>query len=345
MGARVTVIGAGVVGLSCAVRCAEAGLEVNVLARELPRETASAVAGALWLPYLEEPMHEVARWARDTLTELRRVADADDLIGAAGAAHPAGAGDRARSGVRIMPGTLLAERRMPEPAWSRRLGDDVRLTAVTDPAPGYAFGYRTRLPVIDMPRYLDQLVARLAAAGGTLTRMPLTALPTRGVIVNCTGVAARALARDPDLRPVRGQTLLVSDPGLTRWWCDDSPGRLTYVLPRGRDVVIGGTLEDDDWDTTPDPETGRRLLERARRLVPELADATVLGHRVGLRPTRPVIRVEVEAHPTADDPRHLRVHCYGHGGSGVTLSWGSAGAVTEAVLQVVRRPVQAVRPG
>jgi D-amino-acid oxidase len=327
MTARVTIVGAGVLGLSCAVRLAESGLEANVLARELPRETASAVAGALWLPYLEEPMHEVARWARETLTELRRLAALDD-------ATPAG------TGVRIMPGTLLAERLTPMPAWSRRLGHDVRLTAVSHPAPGYAFGYRTELPVIDMPTYLDHLVTRLEAAGGTLTRMPLTALPTRGLVVNCTGVAARTLARDPDLRPVRGQAVLVTDPGLTQWWCDDSPEHLTYVLPRGRDVVIGGTLEDDDWNTTPNPETSRRLLDRARQLVPELRDAAVLGHRVGLRPTRPVIRVEVEAHPTVDDPRHVRVHCYGHGGSGVTLSWGSATAVTDAVRQVVSHVVR-----
>src|SRR3712207_7150397 len=50
---------------------------------------------------------------------------------------------------------------------------------------------------------------------GTLTRMPLAQLPQRGLVVNCTGVAARALAPDPLVRPVRGQVLLLSDPGLT----------------------------------------------------------------------------------------------------------------------------------
>ena len=33
---RVTVVGAGVIGLTCAVRLAEAGLAVDVLARDLP---------------------------------------------------------------------------------------------------------------------------------------------------------------------------------------------------------------------------------------------------------------------------------------------------------------------
>jgi len=45
---RVVVVGAGVVGLTCAVRLAEAGHEAHVLARDLPPETTSAVAAGLW---------------------------------------------------------------------------------------------------------------------------------------------------------------------------------------------------------------------------------------------------------------------------------------------------------
>ena len=49
-------------------------------------------------------------------------------------------------------------------------------------------------------------------------------------------------------------------------------------------------------------------------------------HRVGLRPTRPNVRVEMdEVQGTAV------IHNYGHGGAGVTLSWGCANAVVELV--------------
>jgi len=321
MTARVTVVGAGVAGLSCAVRLAESGLEVNVLARELPRETTSAAAPALWLPHATEPRHETGRWAADTLAELRRLARDGDAGGPGG------------HGVRLLPGTLLAGRPAERPEWAGLPGLDVR--TVADPAPGHALGLRAELPVVDMPRYLDHLVARLVAAGGTLTRMPLTALPTRGLVVHCSGVAARALAPDPQVRAVRGQSVLVEDPGLAEWWWDESGGDLTYVVPRGRDVVIGGTRDDGDWNPAPDPDTARLLLERARHLVPELAGARVLGHRVGLRPARPAVRVEVEARPTPDDAGHVRVHCYGHGGDGVTLAWGSAGTVTAAVTRLL----------
>ena len=63
-------------------------------------------------------------------------------------------------------------------------------------------------------------------------------------------------------------------------------------------------------------------------LEPRLAGVEVLEHRVGLRPGRPEIRLERED-PADGVPR---VHNYGHGGSGVTLSWGCA----EETLRLVR---------
>jgi len=93
-----------------------------------------------------------------------------------------------------------------------------------------------------------------------------------------------------------------------------------YVVPRSRDVVVGGTATEGEWSRTPTPEVASAILRRALRLVPELAGAEVLGHRVGLRPSRSEVRLE-----RVGDV----VHCYGHGGAGVTLSWGCAREVAE----------------
>lgn len=314
MAGRIIVMGAGVLGLSCAVRLAEQGYQVDVLARDLPAETTSAVMGGLWLPHLAEPAADVARWARATLTELLALA-----------ADPA-------TGVRPTAGHLLHARPAPPPAWAAAVEGLVSLQARTDPVPGYPFGYRVTLPVIDTLTYLPYLRHRLDRAGGTLTRLPLAALPPRGLVVNCTGLSARALVPDPAVHPVRGQVVLMSDPGLAEWCCDTESGhRPMYVLPRGRDVVVGGTAEDGEWDLTPDAPTAERLVARARAAVPELAQARVLGHRVGLRPARPTIRLEVERRPADDDPDRTVVHCYGHGGSGLALSWGCAADVVTAV--------------
>jgi D-amino-acid oxidase len=328
MNGRVIVVGAGVIGLTCAVRLAEAGLDVDVLARDLPAETTSAVAGGLWLPYLAEPMAEVARWSRASLAVFTALAAGDGSTGPGA------------TGVRIVPGTLLHHGPTAPPAWADAVSDLVQLTPVGDPAPGYSFGHRLAVPLIDMPRYLEYLARRLRAANGTLTRLPLSALPSRSIVINCTGVAARALAGDPSVRAVRGQTVLLSDPGLTEWFCDEYGDQLTYVLPRGRDVVVGGTLQDGDWGTIPDDAIARSIVERATALVPALRTAQILGHRVGLRPSRPAVRVETQVLPNDGDPGHAVVHCYGHGGSGVTMSWGCADDVVDAVSELVAEPVK-----
>jgi D-amino-acid oxidase len=342
MAVRITVVGAGVVGLSSAIRLAEHGYQVDVLARDLPAETTSASLAGLWLPaalpagpgttparttrpgaatdHAEAAGSDprASRWARRTLVELTALAAV------------------ASTGVRLMRGTLLHARPVPPPAWAAPPDPMVPLQACARPLPGYAFGYRGTLPVVDGPAYLTYLRDRLVRAGGTLTRLPLAALPPRGVVVNCTGLSARALVPDPLVGPIRAQVVLVGDPGLPQWyWDGETAGRPLWVLPRGRDVVVGATAEPGAWDTAPDEEAGRRLLARACSAVPALRDAPVLGHRVGLLPGRPVVRLEVERRPDDSDPDHAVVHCYGHGADGLTLSWGCADAVLAEVGTLV----------
>jgi len=176
-----------------------------------------------------------------------------------------------------------------------------------------------------MPVYLPWLLDELAAAGvafRSATVTDLAAVPA-DVVVNATGLGARELAGDRELAGVRGQVVRVADPGLAGWTLDeDHPGGMVYVVPRGTDVVCGGTAVDGDETTAPDPAEAERILARCRDLVPDLADAPVLGHAAGVRPARTAVRLE-----RAGDV----VHCYGHGGAGVTLSWGCADEVVRLV--------------
>jgi D-amino-acid oxidase len=179
------------------------------------------------------------------------------------------------------------------------------------------------------------LVGRLEALGGTLTRAWLPSLPTDGVVVNCTGLAARALTDDETLHPVRGQVVYLAQVGLTEWLLEQSDAvALTYVVPREHDIVVGGTAEEDAYDPRPEPAVAQQILARAGALLPQLAAATVVGHRVGLRPARPEVRLESVPH--ADGATGGVVHCYGHGGAGITLSWGCADDVTAEVARLVR---------
>lgn len=318
---RVLVVGAGVLGLTCAVRLAEAGHDTHVLARDLPAETTSSVAAALWYPYRSGPRDAVTRWAGVTYGELVRLA-----------AEEPSSGVRIVRGVELLAGSPGSP--PPPPPWWREAVP--ALEEVRDPVPGRAHGWRLDLPVADTSAYLGWLAGRLQAAGGTLTRAWLDELPTTAVVVNCSGLAARSLARDPALHPVRGQVVHLAQPvgaPVAEWLLDQTdPLRPLYVVPREHDVVVGGTADVGEWDTRPDPATADRMLSRARSLVPALRDARVIGHRAGLRPARPEVRLE--AVPHADGGPGGIVHCYGHGGAGVTLSWGCSGDVVALVDQM-----------
>ena len=296
---RVIVVGAGVVGLSCAVRLLEAGHRVDVLARDLPLETTSAVAAALWYPYRALPQDRVTAWSGASYDAFAKLATDDT------------------TGVRMLAGTEVLHAAQPDPWW---VGAVPALERVT--VEGYADGWSIVAPVVEMPVYLRWLASRVAALGGTISRSNLSRLPAGPLVVNCAGIGARLLAQDLTVTPVRGQVVLVEQHGLDRWWLDaEGP---TYVVPRSRDIVVGGTDDEGDWSRTPDPATAERILARAAVLVPELARAMVLQHRVGLRPVRPQVRVE-----RAGDV----VHCYGQGGAGVTLSWGCADEVARLAGQ------------
>jgi D-amino-acid oxidase len=302
---RVIVVGAGVVGLSCAVRLLEAGHEVSVVARDLPLETTSAVAAAFWYPYRAYPFERVTAWSASTYAELAALA-----------------GDE-RTGVVMRSGTEVFHREPPDPWWSSAIP---RLDRGDQPPAGYAAAWSFETPVVEMPVYLRWLVGRVEELGGTITRMALSALPdTAPVVVNAAGLGARLFARDGSVLPVRGQVVLVEQVGLDRWWLDEEGP--TYVVPRARDIVLGGTDDEGSWDRTPEPATAKEILARAVELVPELRRAAVLGHRVGLRPARPSVRLEATSTPQGG----RLVHCYGHGGAGITVSWGCADEVAELV--------------
>ena len=127
---------------------------------------------------------------------------------------------------------------------------------------------------------------------------------------------------------MRGQVVVVGQVGVEQWLlAQTDPVALTYVVPRERTVVLGGTADVGATGLEPDPATAEAVLERCCALVPALRGAPVLAHRVGLRPTRSSVRLEAGL---LADGRPV-VHDYGHGGAGVTLSYGCADDVVRLV--------------
>ena len=315
----VVVVGAGVVGLTCAVRLAEAGHRVRVVTREAPLDTTSAVAAAVWFAYRIEPPERVAAWAARTYRELCELAV-----------------DEPESGVEMRELVAYSRSAKEAPSW-RDVVEEFRWLEPDELPAGYASGWSARVPVAETPRYLPWLAVRLARAGGTIEvragGVPslAAAAPGASLVVNCSGLGARTLAGDATMVPVRGQVVLVENPGLDRVALDeDEPAAPTYVIPRRDDCVLGGTAEIGAESLAPDPAVTEAIVARAVRLVPELAHARRLGVRVGLRPGRSAVRLELEPARAGDNlqpPMPPVIHCYGHGGAGHTVAWGCADEV------------------
>lgn len=299
----VLVIGAGVAGLTTAIRLAEAGLSVRVLAEHPPLETTSAVAGASWGPYLVTD-RRVPRWSGQTRLALETIAK-DPL-----------------SGVRLIRGTEASTHHVEPPLWVRGVSDFAYCQPGELPA-GYVCGWRYTTPLVDMPRYLGYLTRRLTVAGVEVEPGRVDSFgELRGVarvLVNCTGLGARRLVPDHELFPTRGQLVIVDNPGIESFFQDTSEHEeLTYVLPHGEKVVLGGCALHSE-SVEPDDAVTEAILARCAAIEPLLRHANVRAVRVGLRPSRPRVRLG-----WADHDGVPVLHNYGHGGAGLTLSWGCA---------------------
>lgn len=292
-------------GLTCAVLLAEAGRPVEIWAAALPPRTTSNVAAAFWYPYGAFPRDRVLAWARVSYDRFTALAGRTD------------------TGVRMHRLLDLYHEPKEQPWWAAAVPEHRRLAPHERPA-GFADGFVLPSPVVDTRRYLPYLMARFAEAGGRIVQRRLRsldeALERAPVVINCSGLGARTLVSDPQVYPIRGQLVHVEAPGITDILLDEH-GRegLAYVVPRGDHCVIGGTASPHDDDRSTRPAETEGIVDRCARLDPRIASAPRRAEVVGLRPGRATVRVEAE-------PRRegLVVHDYGHGGAGVTLSWGCA---------------------
>ena len=316
------IIGCGVSGLTSGVRLLEASHRVRIWAESLPPDTTSNIAAAVWYPYNAYPEHLVVGWGARAFQVFAR-----ELAG------------QPETGVVMRDVIELLPAKSPDPWWApavpafRHATDDECLGRFPD---GYSFD----APVIDMSIYLDYLMRRFTDAGGAIERRRVGSLDDAfaesPLVVNCAGLGARALLGDREVTPSRGQVVRVR---ATPYWrsvldrvlLDDSdPVNLTYIVPRIHDIVLGGTAIQGAESTEPDPATTDAIIRRCAALVPALADLTpddIASVAVGLRPARPAIRLEREQFA----PQRAVIHNYGHGGAGVTLSWGCAEEVVRLV--------------
>lgn len=291
---QITVVGAGVIGLTTALTLEERGHDVRIVAAAFGEPTTSAIAGAVWFPYRAGPPAKVAAWAARTRTWLEQLAPIS------------------QAGVDVLAGYEITSDDQ-YPWWAA----NIEVTRTPAPVIGKPLAWRFAAPRAQPDLFLPYLASRLRAPIETRVVNDLAAEPG-DVVVNCTGLAARELARDESIYPLLGQIVIAGcggvDLGTTITDARD-PDALFYVIPRRDELVLGGCSLPYPPGASPaiDPAITARILQHASAL--GVSIGAVRTVRVGLRPYRLEVRLERDGRI---------IHNYGHGGAGFTLCRGCA---------------------
>ena len=251
----VAVLGAGIMGLSTARLVQEAGFPVTLYAKMLPPETTSNIAGGQFHPFGHYDRDRVTpEWGAQFTAALdyswRRfqIMVGDDY------------------GIRWLP--TYVERDTPERQLLPTFPPNSRLLRPDEhPFLGQGMARYDTL-YVEVGRYLRQMIRDVETGGGRIairdlaTPADIAGLPER-LVFNCTGLGARALFGDQELRPARGQLAILEPQPEIRYAYTGNAG---YMFPRADGILLGGTFELDQWDATPQPETIAGIIAAHQRL-------------------------------------------------------------------------------
>lgn len=299
--ALITVVGAGVIGLTTAVTLQEHEHRVQVVAAETGDSTTSAAAGAVWYPFRADPPERVTAWAMRAKAWLTELAEAIP-----------------EAGVDLL--TMHEVVNSDVLPWWVACTPDLDMVSLDDGSRAWRFV----APRVEPALHLAWLEARLKWPVERRRVVSLDAEPG-DVVVNCTGLGARALTGDRELLGLFGQTIVV-EPGeipLGEAMADERDHqRMFYVIPRRASVVLGGCAEEAPDDRSLEPSAGLRTDILARAAARGYRPGQVIRDKCGLRPYRTTVRLEIDGRI---------IHNYGHGGAGYTLARGCAEEVADLV--------------
>ncbi|HET7424109.1 MAG TPA: FAD-dependent oxidoreductase [Gemmatimonadales bacterium] len=255
------VLGAGAVGLATARLLQRHGWFVTIYARELPPDTTSNLAGGVWAPYSvfdEErltPAFEV-RYVRASRVAYQAF---QQLAGP-------------RYGVRWLESYRLHDLPLPRTRLSEALRDlfpDTRELGPKEHPFPVAHVQRSMGMLVEPFIYLNAVLQDFLLAGGrVVVREFVTAEEimtlAEPVVVNCTGLGAKALFGDGELIPIKGQLCVLLPQPEVDYVVSTADG--LYMMPRHDGIVLGGTHERGVWDLAVSQAATERILAGHARL-------------------------------------------------------------------------------
>ncbi|XP_063980584.1 D-amino-acid oxidase [Diachasmimorpha longicaudata] len=333
---KIAVVGGGIVGVTAAVAVKESfpRCEVTIFSENFTPDTTGDGSAGLWGPFLcgIESQDNIVRWGGGTHRWLESLWKL---------------GLTPETGVQLLPVTRVSS--IPgfyqTVEWFhlvygyRRLGDVEIARLNEEHGANYCEGLEFLTYTSEPKKLLPWLMNKFHSLGGTMKTRKINKLGKLaeegyGIVINCSGLGARELVGDSMVKPIRGQVTRVNAPWSYRViLCDDDDGN--YIIPNVDSVILGGTHQEDDYDTTVRPLESKFIRQGCAKIVPAHETSETIKEWVGLRPGRTTIRLEPETLHTANGEAFTVIHNYGHGGSGVTFAWGCAQDVAEILKGIL----------
>jgi D-amino-acid oxidase len=336
------VVGAGVIGLSTAIKMQDAFpcRPAYIIAAEMPT-TASPTASyaSMWAGAHYRP---IPAGSSQLKVEMELGWTTNEVMKQIAKANP-------ESGVQTMQGVEHLETPPPE-ALALKTGDvlagiddEFRVLDQNELPEGVTWGCDYQAYCVNVPMYCSWLLNDFQARGGKVMQRLLSCAEDAfavveqedfsepGIVINCSG---NNFGLDSAMKVIRGQTVLVRNEYHKTVTRQMANGTWSVLIPRprGGGTIVGVSKEIDDLDEKPRPKTTTKLLQNSIRYFPDfvsrMEDFDILNVNVGRRPWREGgLRMEAEYLPGG---RQI-IHGYGAGGRGYELSWGVADKLVKLV--------------
>jgi len=342
------VIGAGIMGLSCAWRLAQHGIKVDLLdGRRCGEGATLAALGALWppSPLVNGPLqqlHRASLWEFEPfLQELQKSSGQPVTFARRGRLELLNSN---KAVVRAVEEAAVATGDWPAFGGDKPVMEMLEPARVAAEFPTVAAESRAALlcratAQVRVAELVSALRAACTAAGVAIREgTAVKALPREGnritgaetnngllradsVLVTAgtwSGLVAPEVADIAPVRPAKGQGIAVKAPA-TLHLDTIVKSETIYLIPWDGEILVGSTTEPEAGFNEAVTEKARTTLATgAAALIPALKDAPVLRQWAGLRPENPAKRHPpiMGAHPEVPN---LFV-CTGHFKTGIGLS-------------------------
>jgi D-amino-acid oxidase len=259
-GGPAAVLGCGVIGLSSARVLQDRGFDVTIYARQLPPDTTSNVAGAMWNPsFVVDRSQRTAEF--DAQFERAQRISHRTFQGLVGADYAV----RWRELFVLSSNPSVGG--LPDWGLPELYPERHALPAAENPFASPRVVVEDTL-FIEPATYLRALLRDFHRAGGRVVVRELAsasevaALP-EPVVVNATGLGARELFGDRALVAIKGQlTVLLPQAAVDYAVVTED----LYMFPRSDGIVLGGTHERGVETLEPDLEAEKRILAGQRAI-------------------------------------------------------------------------------